>query len=76
MKVLIAGSNELVGSVVSRHLMECGREIICWSETNLQLGEMLLKSNQVDKPSLHGVLDKIRDLILPLISLICTPVKF
>jgi nucleoside-diphosphate-sugar epimerase len=28
MKILIAGSNGMVGSAVTRHLMECGHQVI------------------------------------------------
>ena len=42
-----------------------------WSVTNLENGEVLLKSNQVDQSSLHGALNKVRDLNLTLLSVIC-----
>jgi len=47
----------------------------CWSEwfegwvlTNLENGEVLMSRTQVDQSALHGVLNKIRDLNLTLIS--------
>jgi len=39
-----------------------------WSITNLENGEVLLKSASVDQSGLHGALDRIRDLNLTLIS--------
>jgi hypothetical protein len=39
-----------------------------WLITNLENGEVLLKSNGVDQSKLHGALNKIRDLNLKLIS--------
>ena len=47
----------------------------CWSEwfegwvlTNLENGEVLMSRAQVDQSALHGVLNKIRDLNLTLVS--------
>lgn len=39
-----------------------------WTVTNLENGEVLLKKLGVDHSALHGVLNKIRDLNLTLIS--------
>lgn len=39
-----------------------------WSITNLENGEVLLKSASVDQSKLHGALEMIRDLNLTLIS--------
>ncbi len=39
-----------------------------WMITNLENGEVLLTCSTCDHASLHGVLDKIRDLNLDLIS--------
>ncbi len=39
-----------------------------WEITNLENGEVLLRSSKVDKSGLHGALNKIRDLNLTLIS--------
>jgi hypothetical protein len=39
-----------------------------WSITNLENGEVLLKSASVDQSGLHGALDRIRDLNLTLMS--------
>lgn len=39
-----------------------------WFIINLDNGEVLLFSNNVDKAGLHGVLNKIRDLNLTLLS--------
>ena len=44
-----------------------------WSITNLENGEVLLKSNRVDQSKLHGALNKIRDLNLTLLSVTCVP---
>jgi hypothetical protein len=44
-----------------------------WSVTNLENGEVMLKSDQVDQSKLHGTLNKIRDLNLALLSVICVP---
>ena len=43
-----------------------------WSITNLENGEVLLKSSSVDQSGLHGALNKIRDLNLKLISVTCS----
>jgi hypothetical protein len=42
-----------------------------WSVTNLENGEVMLKSDQVDQSKLHGTLNKIRDLNLTLLSVTC-----
>jgi hypothetical protein len=42
-----------------------------WSITNLDNGEVLLRSLSVDHSGLHGVLNKICDLNLNLISVTC-----
>ena len=39
-----------------------------WSINNLENGEVLLSNPSVDQAGLHGVLNKIRDLNLTLIS--------
>lgn len=39
-----------------------------WTITNLDGGEVLLRSTKVDQSGVHGVLNKIRDLNLTLIS--------
>ena len=39
-----------------------------WVLTNLENGEVLMSRAQVDQSALHGVLNKIRDLNLTLIS--------
>lgn len=44
-----------------------------WSVTNLENGEVLLKSDQVDQSKLHGALNKVRDLNLTLLSVTCAP---
>ena len=44
-----------------------------WSVTNLENGEVLLKSDSVDQSKLHGALNKIRDLNLNLLSVTCIP---
>jgi hypothetical protein len=44
-----------------------------WSVTNLENGEVLLKSYRVDQSKLHGTLNKIRDLNLTLLSVTCLP---
>jgi hypothetical protein len=44
-----------------------------WSVTNLENGEVLLKSLSVDQSKLHGALNKVRDLNLTLLSVKCIP---
>jgi hypothetical protein len=39
-----------------------------WSITNLENGEVLLKSQLVDQSKLHGALNMIRDLNLTLVA--------
>lgn len=39
-----------------------------WTITNLENGEVLLRSTQVDQAGVHGALNKIRDLNLILLS--------
>lgn len=39
-----------------------------WSIINLENGEVLLSISRIDQAGLHGVLNKIRDLNLTLIS--------
>ena len=39
-----------------------------WSIENLENGEVLLKAANIDQAGLHGVLNKIRDLNLTLLS--------
>lgn len=46
-----------------------------WSVTNLENGEVMLKSDRVDQSKLHGTLNKIRDLNLTLLSVRCVPAK-
>ena len=69
------------------HALSTGYEIrirnhlnTCWSEwfegwvlTNLENGEVLMSRAQVDQSALHGVLNKIRDLNLTLISVSSIP---
>lgn len=44
-----------------------------WSIENLEDGEVLLKAKNIDQAGLHGVLNKIRDLNLTLLSVRQTP---
>jgi hypothetical protein len=46
-----------------------------WSVTNLDNGEVLLKSFSVDQSKLHGTLNKVRDLNLTLLSVACIPAE-
>jgi hypothetical protein len=39
-----------------------------WTITNLENGEVLLRSTKVDQSGVHGALNKIRDLNLMLLS--------
>ncbi|MBE0695751.1 MAG: hypothetical protein IH586_02400 [Anaerolineaceae bacterium] len=39
-----------------------------WSIDNLENGEVLLSNPSIDRAGLHGILNKIRDLNLSLIS--------
>ncbi len=43
-----------------------------WSISNLENGEILLTNPNVDQAGLHGVLNRIRDLNLTLLSVIQT----
>jgi hypothetical protein len=54
---------------ISNHLNTCWAEWFDgWILTNLEDGEVLLSRALVDQSALHGVLNKIRDLNLTLIS--------
>ena len=44
-----------------------------WSITNLENGEVLLKSQSVDQSKLHGALNMIRDLNLTLVAVTSVP---
>jgi len=44
-----------------------------WAITNLDNGEVMLKSTGVDQSKLHGTLNKIRDLNLTLLGVRCIP---
>ncbi|MCZ7554202.1 MAG: hypothetical protein M5U05_16755 [Anaerolineales bacterium] len=46
---------------------------IGWSIENLENGDVLLKAVNIDQAGLHGVLNKIRDLNLTLLSVRQTP---
>jgi len=46
-----------------------------WTITNLGNGEALLRNTKVDQPGLHRALNKIRDLSLALISVVCIPAE-
>ncbi len=52
-----------------------GRQWTDWFEgltiTALDNGETLLTGSVVDQAALHGVLKKVRDLAMPLISVVC-----
>jgi hypothetical protein len=39
-----------------------------WSITNLENGDVLLRSTKIDQAGVHGALNKIRDLNLALLS--------
>lgn len=39
-----------------------------WSIDNMENGEVLLRNSNVDQAGLHGILNKIRDLNLTLLS--------
>ncbi len=41
-----------------------------WTITNLANGDVLLSNNNIDQAGLHGVLNRIRDLNLTLLSVI------
>jgi hypothetical protein len=42
-----------------------------WSVKNIENGEVILKSYNVDQSKLHGTLNKIRDLNLTLLAVMC-----
>jgi hypothetical protein len=46
-----------------------------WTITNLENGEVLLITTQVDQSRLHGVLNRIRDLNLTLVSVVQIPAE-
>jgi len=46
-----------------------------WTITNLDEGEVLLRSTMVDQSGVHGALNKIRDLNLTLISVARIPAE-
>src|SRR6266704_3795445 len=54
---------------------QLGRQRTDWFEgltlTALDNGETLLTGSVVDQAALHGVLKKVRDLAMPLISVVC-----
>ena len=56
MKVLIAGSHGMVGSAVTRHLMECGYEVNCLVRHTPGSGEVWWNpdAGQIDAVSLDG----------------------
>jgi hypothetical protein len=59
---------------IKNHLDACWFEWFeGWELTNLENGEVLLRRTQVDQSALHGVLNKIRDLNLTLLSVTTTP---
>jgi hypothetical protein len=54
---------------IRNHLNTCWSEWFeGWALTNLENGEVLMSRVHVDQSALHGVLNKIRDLNLTLIS--------
>ncbi len=54
---------------VKDHLAPCWNEWFDgWTITNLENGEVLMRKSAVDRSELHGILNKIRDLNLTLIS--------
>jgi hypothetical protein len=54
---------------VKNHLDPCWQDWFeGWEITNLEDGEVLLKSTNTHQSALHGTLNKIRDLNLKLIS--------
>jgi len=61
---------------IQEHLDTCWFEWFeGWVLTNLENGDVLLSRAQVDPSALHGVLNKIRDLNLTLVSVIRIPAK-
>jgi hypothetical protein len=56
---------------VKDHLDPCWwRWFEGWTVTDLDSGEVLLRNTSVDQLALHGVLNKIRDLNLTLLSVV------
>ncbi len=56
MKILVAGSNGMVGSAVTRHLAECGHEVVRLVRHAPGSGEVLWNpaADQIDKAELEG----------------------
>jgi uncharacterized protein (TIGR01777 family) len=56
MRILIAGSNGMVGSAVTRHLMECGYEVICLVRRTPGPGEVRWNpdAGEIDTAGLEG----------------------
>jgi len=59
---------------IRNHLNTCWAEWFDgWVLTNLENGEVLMSRTQIDQSALHGVLNKIRDLNLTLLSISTIP---
>src|SRR6266508_978130 len=56
MKILIAGSNGMIGSAVTRHLIECGHEVICLVRRTPSPGEVWWDpdAGKIDTSGLEG----------------------
>ncbi len=56
MKILIAGSNGMIGSAVTRHLIECGHEVVRLVRHRPGAGEIWWNpdNGEIDKASLEG----------------------
>jgi hypothetical protein len=54
---------------IKDHLQTCWQEWFeGWVITDLENGEVLMRKSSVDHSELHGILNKIRDLNLTLVS--------
>jgi hypothetical protein len=65
--------NNSYAITIKDHLDPCWNEWFeGWTLTNLENGQVLMQKSRVDHGELHGILNKIRDLNLTLISITST----
>jgi len=56
MKILIAGSNGMIGSAVTRHLIQQGNQVLCLVRRELGIGEVfwIPDAGKIDKEGIEG----------------------